>query len=195
MSFKAGEPRTALDQIQSALHAGDEMNDVRAILLRLDVLTWISAAAGEKERAAVLLGAVGTIWPQERSPSYYAHQMKTPRELATESARERIGEKAFAAAFERGSKMTLEEVLDYALGRNASRPATSGTTLKHLYRPRAGDCRVRRNRDGQQGHRQQTGALAANSREPRAEELLTKLGFQSRTQIAVWMLGDPPTPR
>ncbi|MFC0109257.1 ATP-binding protein [Kibdelosporangium aridum] len=90
------------------------------------------AAAGDGERAAVLLGAVQQLWvstggqAQLGSPNW-----AVPHEVCERQARHVLGDRAFDAAFARGAELGLEEAVGYALGEEpeptTEAPAATGT--------------------------------------------------------------------
>jgi non-specific serine/threonine protein kinase len=114
----------------------------------------------------------------------------TRREQFEEQARQILGDHAFDAAFARGSDLTVDETLTYALQERVSTAPTQSR--------RAATELTRREReiadlvaDGM-SNKEIASALVISFRtaEGHVEHILTKLGFTSRAQIAAWVTGQ-----
>jgi len=79
----------------------------------LEDLSWALAALERYEGAAQLLGFLAA--DRERTGLVMPPVDQQHHERALNLARERLGEEAFAAAWEAGGALSLEEAVDFAL--------------------------------------------------------------------------------
>ncbi len=100
----ASATRLQLDGLALASRIGDP----RAIALAMEGLAGAHALAGEHDRAARLLGAAATARESVGMPLPRAEHGDVDRITAT--ARNALGEHAFAAEFERGTKRDPDEL-------------------------------------------------------------------------------------
>ena len=159
----------------------------------LETLAWMAAQGGAAERAAMLLGCVERVRELSNLPSQamYEHQ----HELSVGVALEALGTSAFDAAFARGKSMTIDEAVAFA------------TDQKQPPRPRHGAA-ILRSAATLTSREQEVGALVAEglsnkeiaarlvvserTAESHILNILNKLGFNSRAQIATWMATHQP---
>jgi len=107
-----------------------------------------------------------------------------------ESIRARLGDRAFDAAFDRGRRMTEDEMVRYASG---TQPRTGGAPRRQAV---PGPPLTRREREvaeliAQGLSNQQiatTLTISQRTAESHVENILRKLGFTSRTQIVTWVI-------
>ncbi len=97
--------RLQLDGFALASRGGDP----RAIALAMEGLAGAHALAGEHDRAARLLGAAATARESVGTPLPGAERGDVDRITAT--ARNALGEQAFAVEFERGTKLEADELI------------------------------------------------------------------------------------
>jgi non-specific serine/threonine protein kinase len=106
-------------------------------------------------------------------------------------ARARLGEAAFAAAWAGGQAMTLERAIEYALAWDG--PAAPAGARRPTTRP-AGEILTSREREvaalvaGGRTNREIATTLVISERtaDAHVQNILNKLGFSSRAQIATW---------
>ncbi|MBP2328714.1 non-specific serine/threonine protein kinase [Kibdelosporangium banguiense] len=189
--WRRGEVAQASTHTREGVRVMHTFHDTFGTVLFIEQLAWIVGAAGEGERAAVLLGAAGTIWPLVSgqpllgSPPYLA-----AREACEQQARRALGDHAFQAAFRRGADLDLEQAVAYALGEKPepaptalAETCTSGTPLTK--------------REQQVAELVAEGlsnkdiaarlVIAQRTAEGHVERILAKLGFTKRTQLAAWI--------
>jgi DNA-binding NarL/FixJ family response regulator len=154
------------------------------------VLSWCTAGLGRYERAGQLLGAATTAWRlsggrEDEAPTYHAID-----DVVAGQARAAIGDEAFAAARERGRAMSVEDVIAFALEEKADRPPAG------VSRDPSDSGLTSRERQVAElvaeglTNRQIANRLTISQRtaEGHVEKVLTKLGFNSRAQIAAWVV-------
>ncbi|WP_238412233.1 response regulator transcription factor [Saccharothrix deserti] len=158
------------------------------------LLTRSSRTAPSRQRT--LAGAID--WshdlcpPEERALSGATTNEVPPYAAVDEQIAARatgeIGAEAFRTAFEEGKALGLEDVIAYALEEKAAKPATEsrdtgpGLTrrqleIAHLVAEGMSNKEIAARL-----------VIALRTAETHVENVLTKLGFTSRTQIATWMV-------
>jgi predicted ATPase/DNA-binding CsgD family transcriptional regulator len=186
--------RGQLDQAEGDLRAALKIKrlfqDTLGVAFVLDVLGWASIAKGRTELGLVLVGAASHVWDTFGAQLFGSEQMMARRRHFTDMARSTLGEKASEAALARGAAMTLDDVLDEALGENAKQPPPRWTRV-----PGGSSNLTRRESEIAElvakglSNREIAAALVISMRtaEAHVEHILSKLGFTSRAQIATWV--------
>jgi DNA-binding CsgD family transcriptional regulator len=188
VAFARGELDRGSLHAREALRLHDQVGDSRGLSVAFDGVA-TATAGNDPERAAALLGIGFRLWLSiggERSkPDMYWHG----REDLRIAVRSRLGERDFDAAFERGRGMSHEAAVGYALGTSPSPEQSPG--LHH-----AADVPLtRREQDVARllgkglSNRQVAARLVISPRtaESHVENILRKLGFTSRVQLAAWI--------
>lgn len=176
------------DQVAARVHAREclrlkrAVGDVFGIGMTLELLAAVNAREGEGRSAAVLLGAAKRIWQDahvalDRTPSH-----GPVRTEAEDGARALLGD-GFKCAYREGLDLTSDHAVAYALGERESAP-----------RPVLDSPLTRRETEVAEliaeGLTNQQIAdrlvVALRTAEGHVERILSKLGFTSRSQVAVW---------
>ena len=181
-----GELDGAEADLRESIIIKRSFHDAMGLALALDVLAWTTAANGDAERAATLLGGMNKLWMAVGARLFGSQHLLAMRERYERMARTTIGNTEFDAAFERGSAHTIEETLAIAL-RESTRQEQE---------PHPAPALTRREREvaGLVAEGLSNKEIAARlvislrTAEGHVENILTKLGFTSRTQIASWVL-------
>jgi len=174
-------------RLRDSLRIKRFFHDTLGLALAFDVLAWTATARGAGERAAVLLGGASQLWRTFGAQLFGSKHLMTRREQFEEQARQIIGDHAFDAAYARGSDLTVDETLTYALQERVSTAPTQSR--------RAATELTRREReiadlvaDGMSNKEiASTLVISFRTVEGHVEHILTKLGFTSRAQIAAWV--------
>jgi predicted ATPase len=103
---------------EESLALGWELGDKWDIAGSLEELAIVAGKLDQAERAVRLFGAVEAVREALGTPLPPGERARLEQGLA--AARAQLGEAAFAAALEEGRRMTLEEAVAYALGKNAA---------------------------------------------------------------------------
>ncbi|MFI1434360.1 ATP-binding protein [Streptomyces lydicus] len=162
-------------------------HDTLGMALALDVLAWITAAQGNAERAAILFGGTNPLWQTLGAPLFGWTLLLAQRAKFETMARTKLGDAEFDAAFERGSALTVAETLALAL-REHTQPASEAS--------RPASTLTRREREVAElvaqglSNKDIAARLVISPRtaEGHVEKILTKLGFNTRTQVASWVV-------
>jgi non-specific serine/threonine protein kinase len=167
--------------------------------LAVESLAWIACSEQRDQRSAVLLGASKRMWQAMHTSLAPFRALQDWHDEVVEQVRSRLGAAAFSAAVRRGSEMSAADAIATALERQPR---------VQVPKPRAdaaaGLGLTRREREVAAliaeglSNRQIAARLVVAQRtaEGHVENILSKLGFTSRTQVAGWLAGQtpPPTP-
>ncbi|MEU4492016.1 LuxR C-terminal-related transcriptional regulator [Streptomyces sp. NPDC023998] len=186
--WRQGESRRAAELEKESLAFNRSLDDPLGVGVNLEVLAWIAATEEQYERAARLLGGLRTIWQAIGAPlSGYGHLVKYHDECESRTSRA-LGATAFRAAVRKGSQLSYDEVLGYAL----EAPPAAGEPSAEDERP--SPLTRRENEIARlvaQGLSNKeiaaTLVIAQRTAEGHIEHILSKLGFTSRAQVAVWV--------
>ena len=181
-----GAAADAAAQAREALVAkralGDRFGEAFLLTLR-----GCAAATEGPEQATVLLGAAESLWEQLAVSPRAFPGLEEARTRGLEVARETLGSRRFEDHFQRGRRLGATEAVALALGERVAAeeqssddsPLTARETdvaelvAQGLSNKEIAESLVISHRTAQ-GH---------------VENILRKLGFSSRTQVAAWMVG------
>ncbi|TMR07039.1 LuxR family transcriptional regulator [Nonomuraea turkmeniaca] len=190
--WRQGDLPRATELERQSLAFNRSLGDLLGVGITIEVLAWIAATQGLHERAGRLLGVLETVWSLVGAPlSGYGH-LAGYHEECQARVREALGEAAFAAAVRRGARLPYEEAVAYAL--QEDKPG--GPDPKEAPEARGEQAALtRREREiaqlvAQGMTNKEIAAslvIAQRTAEGHIEHILTKLGFNSRSQIAVWV--------
>ena len=182
-----GEPAGARKLVLTALTLQRGFRDSVGAALMIETLAWIAGSSGEAVRAARLLGTASSIWRGiGTSIEVFGTQLGAHHAGCVALATRTLRSPAFRAAFDEGVRPTVEEAIRYAI----EQPAAAAPA------PAAGAGLTRREREiadlVAQGlsnpaiaHRL---VLSRRTVEGHVQNLLAKLGFASRAQVAAWVI-------
>ncbi|MFE9328474.1 ATP-binding protein [Nocardia sp. NPDC052278] len=181
-----GEFAEAGALLREALAGKRPFHDALGIAVVLEILSWVAAADGDPKRSARLMGAVRRVWePLGDYPGGF--ELRAWSERTAEDTRALLGDKAFETAFADGGRLDAERATGYALGEPApvEKQSTPGEALIAGLTPR--ETQVARMLAEGMTNKQIAQALVVALRtvETHVEHIFTKLGVNSRTQVAV----------
>ncbi len=179
------------DQTSARVHAREclrlkrAVGDVFGTGMTLELLAAVHARDGEGRPAAVLLGAAKRIWQDahvalDRTPSH-----GPVRTEAEEGARALLGG-GFKSAYQEGLDLTSDHAVAYALGEreSAARPVLDSPLTRR--ETEVAELLAEGLTNQQIADRL---VVALRTAEGHVERILSKLGFTSRSQVAVWTEG------
>lgn len=184
----------AVTSVQECLRNARPLGDLSCIVLAIDQLACLEAALGIAERATVLLAVADRTW--------LAIDGQFPRgkgdaPALREHCRTRVGElldaEVLEAACRRGAALSLDEGIAYALNEKPD-PAPAGQpAVTHPVPLTRREFEVATLIAQGLSNKDIAARLVISRRtaEGHVEHLLTKLGFTTRTQIAVWITERP----
>ncbi|HEV2475825.1 MAG TPA: LuxR C-terminal-related transcriptional regulator [Candidatus Dormibacteraeota bacterium] len=186
-----GETQLAESLAQEGIFCKHALDDRFGLAILIDTLAWMVVQRGAAQRAATLLGYAQYL--RESVAALPLANFDIQREWSEVSAREAIGESAFAAAVAAGRAMTIDEGVAYALDqKKQTKPAPLASK-----RPTP---LTRRQLEiawlVAQGlsNKQIAARLVVSERTADSHilNILNKLGFNSRAQIANWVATKEP---
>jgi predicted ATPase/DNA-binding CsgD family transcriptional regulator len=187
-----GDPDRATGYVRESLRSRHDMHDVQGIAGSVERLAWIAATVGDYQRAARLLGAADQLWRIIGVTLYGAAQWLRGRQECEARTREGLGDQAYEQARHDGSAFTTDQAVRYALGeRPDPQPAPTGPAPAgapdYPLTPR--EFEVAELVAQGLSNKQIAARLVLSRRtaESHVENILRKLGFTSRTQIAGWI--------
>lgn len=152
----------------------------------LDAFAWTAAASGDSERAAVLLGASDQVWQTVGVPLFGAKHLLARREHFEDVARQAMGNSGFDTAFTRGGKLTVEDMVTFALRERR----TSSVEPRHadsLLTPREREVASLVAQGMSSKDVAANLVISRRTVDVHVEHIFAKLGFNSRAQIATWV--------
>jgi predicted ATPase/DNA-binding CsgD family transcriptional regulator len=184
-----GDAERATAYARESLRVRRGLNDPLGDGGALERLAWLAANGHDYPRAARLLGAAMRHWQTAGQVVYSApFWLKGHRECEA-ITRQALGDAGFATEFRRGIDLSRVKAIAYAVGdaqASADRPVTRDPdeTLTPREREVAqliGQGLINKEIAARLG-------VAQRTAESHVENILRKLGFTTRTQVAIWVL-------
>jgi len=181
------DPRAAATHASECVRLKHALHDWHGIAVTMQVLAWASAQARDFERTAVVLGAIEAIRSSLGEARLGSSTWNAPFDEAAALARDALDAPVFDAAFARGTELSLDEAV--AAGLNVSPKRMSSAMPQEVPRLTAREHEVAGLVADGMSNRQVAAALVISTRtaETHVENILTKLGFTSRAEIAAWV--------
>ncbi|WP_280436229.1 protein kinase domain-containing protein [Nocardia carnea] len=184
--WRHGARERAQQLLTEALRVNSGLDSKVIAVLCLEALAWTVDARRDAERAAVLMGAAQGLSPAGSQVMTVLHNMWRFHDDCEEDARRILGNRGFDTAHRRGSAMSMNAALAYALGvRGTTGPAESGSTGTLTKRERQVAELVAQGLSNKQIATKLV--VSQRTAQSHVEHILTKLGFNSRAQIAAWI--------
>ena len=199
----AGRLPEATALFREAIVLKRELGDRMGIAVGLDSLGRVAIAEGRGERAAVLLGAAESIWDAVgMSETGNPFAVAPSRTEGLQQARNLVGKHRFRELFRRGSQLTLDAAVLFALEAKddaaPSPPAVVEPSPLTRREIEVADLVA----DGLSNPEIATRlVISVRTAQGHVENILRKLGFNSRSLIAAWVTerrlaaGTPATER
>jgi predicted ATPase/DNA-binding CsgD family transcriptional regulator len=185
-ALRAGDSRRAEKLVKDSLRLKKTFDDDLTIGQCLDVLAWIAQAEGHPTRGAGLLGAAERIWHLVGGRKW-GEQPRRLHARCEAELRSALGDQAFDSALREGKGLTPRDILTFALQepseRRPARSADHARVLTRREREIAG--LIAEGVTNREIAR--TLVIAPRTADSHVENILKKLGFTSRSQIATWM--------
>jgi len=186
--WRAGQCGEATKLLSEAIAL--RLTDRTLLAFLIEALAWCQSSDGEHERAARLLGGATAVWRLSGARVGEMSPYQGFDEQCAAAARESLGESSYEAAFAVGAGLSQDEVITYALeekptrpGRRA-RPAEPGGLTRREQEIAELVAQGMSNKDIAA-----TLVIGRRTVETHVENILVKLGFTSRTQVASWLAG------
>lgn len=186
--MQQGDLPRAVELIQQSIRLRRDLRDLTGLGWSLESLAWAESALEHHERAATLLGAADRLWEIMGRPLRTYQHLYPFHEACVQTANEQLGSARFEAAFERGAAFSVDDGIAYAVGEHPA-PAP---------RPRSEPAPVLTPREREIAELIAEGltnrevaarlTISVRTAETHAQNILMKLGFRSRAQIAAWVV-------
>jgi len=187
--WAGGDPTRAVELERQALELKRRMDDRLGVALCLEALAWVHTGEHPR-RAARLLGASDRLWRLMATSLETVPGLFPLRQDSEDNARDTLGSELFTASYAEGAGMDLASAIAYAL---EEKPAPGRVTDPE---PRNGPLALTK-REHQIAELLAAGlsnqeiasklVISRRTVETHVENILVKLGFTSRTQVAVWV--------
>ncbi|MFE3759338.1 protein kinase [Nocardia tengchongensis] len=184
-AYGHGESARAQDLLRESLRLNRQARSLLVAALDLEVLAWV-AAGTDDQRAAVLMGAAANMMRTAPGVAIYFPQMVEAHLDCERVVRGALGAARFDAAWRRGREMRVNAAVAYGLDEEqpADVPGAGATTLTKRERQVAD--LVAEGLTNKQIATQLV--IALRTVDAHVEHILAKLGFNSRAQIAAWIV-------
>ncbi|MEU1658143.1 LuxR C-terminal-related transcriptional regulator [Streptomyces griseofuscus] len=181
LARRSRAPREAAEPARRAIHLLRPFHDWWDIAMCVEVIAWSSA--GEPRRAARLLGVLHLLWGSVGVSLSTAPFMREEHGRFEEEVRSALTAAEFERAFRRGAETTLDQALDHVL--DAAPPAPGERPASPLTRREweVADLVAEGLTNKQIAAHL---VIARRTAENHVERIRAKLGFTSRSQLAVW---------
>src|SRR5215472_15352693 len=181
--WRQGRFAEAAECQKQSLELMRALDDRSGAPLSIEFLAWIASAEGRAERAACLFGASKATWGAW--PATLPEPFQTARTKAETAARDRLGEKAYAAAFGRGAQMNFADAIVYALEEKPSARTRQSSVREGLSRR---ELEIAALVAEGLSNKQIAARLVIGQRtaETHIENIMNKLGVNTRAQVAAW---------
>ncbi|MEV0111166.1 protein kinase [Nocardia sp. NPDC050799] len=185
--WRRGNIDRAQELIEEALRVDRPLNSYLVVTFCLEALSWIADYRHEANRAAVLMGAARHLWPAGGGGrSRVFDTLSHFHEECERSVRNTLGDDRFSAAYERGREMSASAARAYAL---REQPTGTTTDVPRLTkRERQVAALVAQGLTNKQIATKLV--VSPRTAQGHVENILTKMGFTSRAQIAAWIVDD-----
>ncbi|MBK1783342.1 ATP-binding protein [Prauserella cavernicola] len=189
MHWQRGDSQRAITTLRDALRLKRELADRLGAALCIEGIAWATTSR-DPRRGAVLLGIAGVRFDALGTEANTLPWVTRPHAECEQELRGTLGEHQVRRAKARGARFGLADGVEYALEEQSGTARRDGAVPSGL---------TRREREvaGLVAQGLSNKAIASTlvisqrTAETHVENILTKLGFTSRTQIAAWLAREP----
>ena len=196
VKLRTGEPEGATALGREALHLMRQVDDRSGVARCVEVLAWSAAAEEKSEHAALLAGAAQAVW--RSIPADLPVPLARYRAEYVDSARRALGVQRWSALEGEGSALQRVEAVALALGEPTPRTREDGDGADQTRRagarltPRQEEVAVLVAEGLTDREIAARLVVSPRTSEYHVEQILTRLGFRSRTEIAAWVAARRP---
>lgn len=189
LHWRAGDIAGAREAAKESLQVRQLVQDEQfGVGLSLEVLAWIAGTERRDKRAAQLIGASDRMWREMHGSLAAFRSLREFHSECVAQVRARMGSTAFDAATRRGAELPYADAVELAMER---RTPPAPPTPRSV--PAFGLTRREREvatliAEGLSNREIATRLVVAQrTAEGHVENILSKLGFTSRAQVAAWL--------
>ncbi|MBT2266079.1 protein kinase [Rhodococcus erythropolis] len=187
--WRRGNPSKATSFLDQSLRVMRDIDDPVGVAYCLEALAWIAGSEGNPRRASVLMGSAQSLGRAVGIPPVFIPNLLGYHEECTSIVRQALGDPRYEAAQKEGCALQLDAAISYALGEKVAHTVSTSSASA------SGKLTKREIEVGElvsQGLTNKEIAtrlvIAQRTAQGHVENILTKLGFTSRAQIAAWMV-------
>ncbi|MER6950748.1 LuxR C-terminal-related transcriptional regulator [Nonomuraea sp. NPDC000554] len=185
--WRQGDLAQAVELEEGSLRYNRSVDDLLGVGMNLEVLSWIAATEKRFQRAGRLLGAIQVIWGEMGTPmASFAYLMRY-HDACESSVRAALGESAFQSALKQGARLSIDEAIVLALEEEAPQEPAEPSGEPSPLTARETEIAQLVAQGMSNKEIAATLVIAQRTAEGHIEHILSKLGFTSRAQIAVWI--------
>ncbi|GAA0537007.1 ATP-binding protein [Saccharopolyspora thermophila] len=177
---------------KEALRTALVLSDRSAMALAVEALAWVAEGRGRHDRAARLFGSAGALWAEISGSHVFYTALTGWHHDFLARTRAALGDSAYERSFQDASRQSIADAIDFAL-ETAPRSAAQQRS-----RDRSGaEDQALTRREFQIAQLVAAGLtnrdiatrleISQRTAEAHVQNILTKLGFRSRAQIATWV--------
>jgi predicted ATPase/DNA-binding CsgD family transcriptional regulator len=160
--------------------------DLCGLSTTMDLLAWSQTDAGRYSKGATLLGAASSLWDRFGVRLFGSDDWLAMMKQAEQACREHLGQRAYDTAYQAGREMSSEEAIELALGKQEAPVAQPEKSAIRLT-PREDEISLLVAEGLSNKAIAERLVISQRTAEGHVENVLNKLGFRSRSQIAAWV--------
>ncbi|WP_077043755.1 ATP-binding protein [Rhodococcus sp. MTM3W5.2] len=185
--WEADPPRAA-GLLEQGLRLSRSADDMLAAAMCVETLAWIASAENRARRAALLLGAVETMWAAVGSAGVVARTLQAHHAECEQQTRRALGDRGYEGAVREGAGWSPEEAIAFALDElpESEEGQPSGSLSALTQRERQVAALVAQGLTNKAIAAQLV--ISQRTVQGHVEQILAKLGFASRIQVVAWMV-------
>ncbi len=185
--WRQGERRRATELLAEGLRLSRLVDDPVNCANSLEALAWI-AGGSDPKRAGILMGAAEAIGHAVGSSSVFVPDLLVHHDECERVVRGALTKNDYEQALQQGRNMDLDSAVSYALGERLQKDSGPSGSVKLTKRERQVAELIAEGLTNK--------AIAARlvisqrTAQGHVEHILTKLGFNSRAQVAAWVVEE-----
>lgn len=184
-----GDTRQSVDYLRQGLSTGGHTDNRLAVAQCLEVLAWARASDGHSAQAAKLLGAAQSAWERVGATLPGVGRLLHHRTECEDLLRKELGEDGFTTHVGSGAALTMEQAIAFALDKTSAKPSPAVRDAAPVLTPREHQVAVLLTQGLTDKQIAARLVVSPRTAQGHVQRILAKLGFTTRTQIAMWVQG------
>ncbi len=185
--WRQGDLARATELETRSLTFNRELDDPLGVGINLEVLAWIATTEKQYRRAGRLLGILETLWQAIGAPLSGFGHLSHYHDECVRHTRQALGDAAFDTAFKQGTELSYDEALSYALRDDKQLDEQPAEPKAAPLTPRETEIAHLVAQGMTNKEIAATLVISQRTAEGHIEHILSKLGYHSRAQVAVWI--------
>ncbi|TSD40397.1 protein kinase [Rhodococcus sp. KBS0724] len=188
VSWNRGRAREGYELLEEGIRSAHRVDDPVSGALCVEALSWIAADEGREERAAVLMGAARALRKTMGASSVRIPAMVDYHTQCVRRTRTVLGAAAYATAFRHGQALDFDEIAAVALDDAPPETSVEPTEAENALTKRERQVAELISEGLTNRKIAEKLFISPRTAQGHVENILVKLGFSSRTQIAAWFI-------